>query len=84
MWKGKYNGFFKDSIKETELMNKNYKFYYPGDSDGLLTKPPMIYFENYDTSEDTGIKTSRGQFHPKIGKIWFILLITQFIVLSIF
>ena len=82
MWKGKYNGFFKDSIKETELMNKNYKFYYPGDSDGLLTKPPMIYFENYDTSDDTSsVKTSRGQCLPKIGKI--ILLITQFIVLSI-
>lgn len=82
MWKGKYNGFFKKTIKETELMNKNYKFYYPGDSDGLLTKPPMIYFENYDTSDDTSsVKTSRGQCHPKIGKI--ILLITQFIVLSI-
>ena len=82
MWKDKYNGFFKKTIKQTELMNKNYKFYYPGDSDGLLTKPPMIYFENYDTSDDTSsVKTSRGQCLPKIGKI--ILLITQFIVLSI-
>ena len=82
MWKDKYNGFFKTSIQETELTNKNYKFYYPGDSDGLLTKPPMIYFENYDTSDDTSsVKTSRGQCLPKIGKI--ILLITQFIVLSI-
>ena len=45
-WLGKYNGFFKETIMETELSN-NFEFYYKRKGK-IPTKPPIIFFENYD------------------------------------
>ncbi len=49
IWAGK--GLFKGSINETEMANPGFQFFYNfRKNKRLMTKPPIIFIENYDFS----------------------------------